>query len=546
MTSRASVLPTLTPSSRGRVLIVDHDWEVLERLAGVLRELGHHVALATDGRTGLERAVELAAEVVVVDRDVEVVDVRTFLDVLADNPRTADAHLFVTGHGDLSELAALAGRAEPLIKPFHAQEIAARIDDVLRARRAPPKERELEGDLAQVAIFDLLQVFAQNRRTGLLRIEARGTTGEVWLVGGRIVDATASSGLRVDAGLVVGEKALYRVLGLRHGRFVFWPERRPKRTRIDLPTSHLLFEAVRRSDEQTALEAKLPPRDAALRLVERPRGLDVPAELLDALVHELDEPRSADELLDLVPAHDLEILHAIERLLAVGALATFAPVRRIRFCDDEEVPAMRAAILRLRGPAAAQPGAEGPARVGVAGSAAAIARFARALAGIEEVIPAAEPISLIACASWPATSRAREVWGAGSASGAGGAGVGGVAGAVGAVGAADSAGGAPVASEHVKDDGAFGALGRLRVGGTELELFALPTGLAYRAWWSVFVGPSRAILLLDGESPGGSEIRVVPAGATYDLPSGAVDALREVLSGTGSGLRRSGEWRLDG
>ncbi|MCB9616412.1 MAG: DUF4388 domain-containing protein [Sandaracinus sp.] len=482
--SRLSVLPDGAVSSRGRVLVVDDDFDVLEGLADAVRDRGHLVALATDGRTGLERAVELAAEVIVVDRDVGVLDVRTFLEVLGDNPRTADAHVFVMGEGDPSELAALAVRAEPLVKPLHAQEVATRIDEVIRARRSPPKERELEGDLAQVALFDLLQVFAQNRRTGELRVESEGHASALWLVAGRIVDASASAAFGTRGSDVVGEKALYRTLAQRRGRFVFLPERRPARTRIDAPTSHLLLEAVRRADERATLEDKLPPRGTQLRLVARPRGLDVPSELLESLVAVLDEPRTTEELLDLVPAHDLEVLQALTQLLERGALQTFDPVRRVRFCDAEEVPAMRAAILRLR-----RPGAEGSARLGVVGSTSAIAGFARALTGIEEIVGAAEPPSLVA-------------------------------------------------------SGVFGTLGRLRVGGTELELFALPIDAELRPWWSVFLGPSRAVLLLDGEAQE-PELRVVYAGPAFDLPSGAVQCLREVVSSGGSGLRRSGEWSLD-
>jgi hypothetical protein len=248
-----------------------------------------------------------------------------------------------------------------------------------------------------------------------------------------------------------------------------------------------MMEAVRRSDELAALDPKLPPHGTQLQLAVRPRGVPVPSELLEALVSVLDEPRTIEELLDLVPAHDLEIVGALVQLLARGALQTFDPVRRVRFCDDEEVPAMRAAILRLR--RAAGPGAESGARLGVAGSTAALASFARALTGIEEVVGAAEPPSLVG-------------------------------------------------------SGAFGVLGKLRVGGTELELFAVPTDPELRPWWTVFLGPSRAVLLMDGDARE-PELRIVHAGPSFDLPSGAVDCLREVLSSGGSGLRRSGEWSLD-
>ena len=492
MTRRTTGRPSMSAESlersevRGRVLVVDGDWDTLDLLARSLRERGHHVALATDGRQGLEHAVDLPAEVVLVDWQVEALDIRTFLDVLADNPRTADAHVFVMGRGDPSELAALHARVEPIVKPFHAEEVAARVHEVIRARREPPKQPELEGELGQVALFDLLQVFAQNQRTGLLRVEAGAQTGELWLAAGRVVDATCAQGWagHPRQAQVTGEKALFRVLGLREGQFVFHPGRRPRRTRIDRDTSHLLLEAVQRADERAALAGELPPLDAPVHLALRPGHVEgASAAVVEQVMAVLDAPRPIRELLDLVPAHDLEVLQAVAALHARGALQPFDPVHRVRLCSEEEVPAMRAAATRLR-----RAGVEGPVRVGVVGGAEAMTRFVRALAGIEEFVAAAE--------------------------------------------AAAAVGG-----------GAFGPLGLLRLGGTDVELFALPRDPALRPWWAVFLAPARALLDLEGDVEH-DELRVVDAGIAYDRPSGAAEALRDLFRS--NERRRSGEYRLPG
>ena len=105
---------------KGRVLVVDGNYDTLVALATALRARDHHVALATDGRSGLQHAVETSAEVVLVDRDLPVLDVRTFLEVLRDNPRTADAHVFIMGEGDPSRLSAIDALAEPDSKMVQA------------------------------------------------------------------------------------------------------------------------------------------------------------------------------------------------------------------------------------------------------------------------------------------------------------------------------------------------------------------------------------------------------------------------------------------
>ena len=445
----------------GRVLVVDEDYDTLDVLAKTLRHLGARVSLATDGQSGLKHAVDMAAEVVLVDRDVRVFDIRTFLDVLTDNPRTADAHVFVLGRDDPSELAALHGRAEPIVKPFHAEEVAARVMDVIRARREPPKAPELEGDLQQVALFDLLQVFAANQRTGQLVVESGALRGEVWVSAGRVIDATC--------GPVTGEKALFRVLALRRGQFTFHPDRRPPRQRIDAATEHLLMEAVRHVDERGELERVLPPLTTQVHLTLRPSTLpDMPREVLMPVVEALDEARTIQELLDLVPVHDLEVLRIVKALRDANVLQTYDAVQRIRLCDEEDVPLFRAAAHRLR-----RDGVEGPVRLGIAGRVDAMRRFARALAGIAEFAVAPEP-------------------------------------------------------NVVSGTGMFGPIGRLALGGTDVELFALPIDPELRPWWGAFLAASRVVLVLEEEVEH-EDIVVVRAAENIDRPAGAAEALREAI-----------------
>jgi DNA-binding response OmpR family regulator len=204
----------VTERSQGRVLVVDADYNTLGTLARALRARGHHVTLCTDGRTGLQRAVESAPDIVLVDRDISVVDAQTFLDVLRDNPRTTSAHAFILSATEPT-VGSLDARSEVLVKPFHVAEVVARIEAVLRHARAPKREPELRGDLEQVALFDLLQVFSVNRRSGVLRVETLGASGEISVREGRIVDCIYRGRAR--------RKGLYRLLASRRGQFVFMP-----------------------------------------------------------------------------------------------------------------------------------------------------------------------------------------------------------------------------------------------------------------------------------------------------------------------------------
>ncbi len=456
----------------GRVLVVDADYDTLDALANAIRARGHHVALARDGRAGLQSAVEIAPEVIVVDRDVPIFDIRTFLDVLRDNPRTSHARMFVMGTGDVAHLASIDGRAEPIVKPFNANEIAARIDELLRAARAPKREPELRGDLSQVALFDILQVFAANRRTGRLRVEADGRAGEIWLREGRIVDATR--------GYANGEKAFYRILANPKGEFLFTPGLAHPDERIRERTEQLLLEAVRRVDEIARIIPDLPPLTATI-LMSGVRS--VPPGISADIAQRLDEPRTIEELIDVLPQHDLEVLAAVRDLLASGVCTVADVHAKVAFCEADEVPALRAATLRRR-----RGGAEGATRIGVISPRVLdISRFARALSAVREFLPAAEAPTTVA-------------------------------------------------------DGFLGAIGVIRLGTTELELFALPYDGSLRPAWGVLLGASTVVLHLGPDAPTHDvdealralDVCVVRAKSGYDRPTGVVDVVREALD-TNSG-----------
>jgi CheY-like chemotaxis protein len=458
---------------QGRVLVVDPDYNTTGVLSRALRARSHHVTLSADGRSGLQRAVEIAPDVVLVDRDVPVVDVQTFLEVLRDNPRTSSAHAFVLTTADSGYLNSLEPRTEALVKPFHVAEVVARIEAVFRRRSAPKREPELRGDLEQVALFDLLQVFAQNRRTGTLRVEARGASGEICVRDGRVVDCIFR-GAR-------GEKALYRLLASTRGQFVFIPGLTSARDTIEASTDMLMMESVRQADELAELGQRLPSFNAQIALARKPPGEVSPMaqRILTALG---DDTRAIDELLDVFPESDLEVIHGLKELLEANTMVVLdGGASAVQLCDEDEAVALRAAALKLR-----PVGHDSAARLAVfAGSHLAVSRLARALSSVEGFVAEAAP--------------------------------------------PDPAG-----------DGSLGPLGTLRVGGVELELFALPTDPALRPLWGAFLGSVRAGIWLGEPLPDeptrellrALRVQLVQAAEGWEHPQGAVEALRAALATT--------------
>ncbi len=329
-----------------KILIADPDASTVRALAPALRQRGYQVHAARDGARALQVAILRFPDVVLFDERCQMLDARTFVRILRTNPRTERIPVVLTGEAVDADRARL---GTFLRKPFNQDEVLARIEQIFRrveaSRAVSGESREIEGNLAQIPLVDLLQILAVNRKTGRLALEREGEKAEIALENGRVVDARTRH--------AEGEKALFRLLGLREGQFAFVPGAAPVEARIDRKVEELVLDGLRQSDEVAALLPALPgPNDAvelAVHPSELPQGLHpITAEVV-ALLR---APMTFQELVDRSTATDLEAMNAIAALLEKGyarrGAAAPPPEEVPPLLAPHELHALRARIARGR------------------------------------------------------------------------------------------------------------------------------------------------------------------------------------------------------
>ena len=107
----------------------------------------------------------------------------------------------------------------------------------------PALDECIQGNLAEIPPFAVLQILEMGRKTGVLQVETDSGTGSLWLVDGAPVHAETKSQRGFDAAVAIANAA--------SGRFSFEPSRAPPEHTVQASVTELLLEASRYLDENS-------------------------------------------------------------------------------------------------------------------------------------------------------------------------------------------------------------------------------------------------------------------------------------------------------
>jgi hypothetical protein len=211
-----------------------------------------------------------------------------------------------------------------ILKVVDASELAtdaAERDDVraMMARLAEraPDSHTMSGELTEVPLPDLLQLFATNQKSGVLTLSG-AQRGKVYVKAGKLIYAVIAGPVPLSP-----MKALCRMLGWDAGSFVLepWDERVEFADTFTGGTEGLLIEGLRQVDELRLLMPKLPAPTATLKLCVpmMPKLSSLGAGELDVLQLVLNFG-TLEAVLDRAPGSDLETSEVLADLLAKGYL----------------------------------------------------------------------------------------------------------------------------------------------------------------------------------------------------------------------------------
>lgn len=332
--------------SATQVLIADGDAERSRQIAAACAARGLHCQVATHGGTALELALDELPRVLVSQVELPVIDGPRLASILRTNPRTRALQVLYLAdqpgeavRPDLEDRV-LAAPVDPEVVASCVQ--ASLASGPIEAGAAAPEADSggVEGELSQLGLADLLQLFLVSRRTGVVELSqelARGMRreGRVRLSDGSVIAASVGS--------IRGQKALYRMLAWDRGGFAFRPRSVDPEVEIRTPTRALLREGLRQLREWEQLAVELPPLGARA-------GLRIPRSALPSVIHPLTQEvllalehgALVGDVVDRCSFPDYQVLRTLHTLVERGMV-------ELRSEPETVVPAAGARLFPASG-----------------------------------------------------------------------------------------------------------------------------------------------------------------------------------------------------
>ena len=179
------------------------------------------------------------------------------------------------------------------------------------ASAAALRAAEFIGTLDDISIADLLQTIQIAGKDAVITISENGVESHLWCAAGAVIDA--------ESGVLVGEKAVHRLLSIERGTMLADLHPVSRTRRIHTSTQRLLLESARRKDECARLRAKHGD-DAQLYRVAEQGANRAPSEAELALSRFFDVPRSIRDVIAASDWGDLETVTALHTAIESGYL----------------------------------------------------------------------------------------------------------------------------------------------------------------------------------------------------------------------------------
>lgn len=308
--------------ARQNLLIVDADARTRRVLEVSLRKAGYSITAAENMQQALQFLDLTDPELIVSDTRLPDGSGFEFCRIVKSHAKWGQIpFIFLTSATELEDKVhgLELGVDDYLTRPIYVKEIMVRVKMLLQRKqqeRIGKKDArtKFSGQLADMAIVDLMQTIEISRKSGTIEFETDLGPAAVWFRDGRLIDA--------QMGRLQADAAVFRLLGLSDGRFEVEFKSISRVPTIEESTQSLLMEGMRRVDEWGRLLEGLPPLDHVL-IIDTNMAAKSDPELTpkqQTILRRFNAKRTIIQAIDDSGLDDLEALEYVSELYFKGLL----------------------------------------------------------------------------------------------------------------------------------------------------------------------------------------------------------------------------------
>jgi CheY-like chemotaxis protein/predicted regulator of Ras-like GTPase activity (Roadblock/LC7/MglB family) len=238
-----------------KVLIVD-DEEILTWIMSktLSKDRKHYeVIIANDGHKAAEIMDSVPIDLVITDIRMPGMSGLDLLEHIREkHPQTKAIIMTAYGNPDVHREANERGCLHYLEKPFKIEDLRNMILEAIK-----PNKKGFVGQVADLQLSDIIQLNCIGKMKAAISVSKDDQQGTIYFEDGEIIHA--------ECGGLIGEDALFTILGWEGGDFTTITGAEPKRSTINRNWQELLIEAMRRKDERQAVDSI---KDTAVNLVD--------------------------------------------------------------------------------------------------------------------------------------------------------------------------------------------------------------------------------------------------------------------------------------
>lgn len=316
------ILPKVSKMNDQSILVADSDPKNLQILKENLEVAGFRVATVTNGVQAWELVRKTPPTIVLSEVNLPEMDGLQLLERIQNDAQLAPIPLiFLTNKRELKDRvqSLKMGAKDYLVKPLHVKEVIAHIKMVIaRIERQRSNETnsyfKIVGKLEELNVFDLIESFGIERKTGILTItNQQKLSGEIFFKDGCVINARQGDFKK--------ERAIFQMLPWTTGGFsmVFRDVNVPDE--IAVSNLGLLLQGLKRMEHREKLLSQLPPANVTFLPTSTFKNLIAKRKMSPEMVRFIslfDGKRTVGDILNFSVYDDLRTLELTVRLYKQG------------------------------------------------------------------------------------------------------------------------------------------------------------------------------------------------------------------------------------